>query len=91
MNAPICCAIAQNAATEAMTRAETPEFGHGETADKPMAVPKVRSTNEIAAARNAPASTAPHSTKLEPTAAVGAVLAEIGAGPTCVMVFSPDE
>ena len=89
MNAPICWAIAQNTAIEATTFAEAPEFGQGETADRPMAAPKVRSTNEIAAARTAPASTAPHSTKLEPTTAVGVALAPIGAGPTCVMAFLP--
>jgi hypothetical protein len=87
MKAPICWAIAQKTATEAITFAETPEFGQGEVADRPMAAPKVRRTKEIAAARTAPASTAPHSTKLAPEAEM--VLELAGAGPTCVMAFSP--
>src|SRR4029079_9522322 len=87
MNAPICCAIAQKTATDAITFADAPEFGHGEVAERPMAAPKVRRTKEIAAARAAPASTAPHSTKLEPGVTV--VLAPNGAGPTCVMAFLP--
>jgi hypothetical protein len=85
MNAPICCAIAQNTATDAITFVEAPEFGHGDVADRPMAAPKVRRTKEIAAANTAPASTAPHSTKLVPGAAVE--LDPSGAGPTCVMTF----
>jgi hypothetical protein len=85
MNAPICCAIAQKTATEAITFAETPEFGQGEVADRPMAAPNVSKTNEIATASTAPASTAPHSTKLDPD--VEAVLELAGAGPTCVMAF----
>ena len=70
MNAPICCAIAQKTAMDAITLADAPEFGHGEVAERPMAAPKVRRTNESAAARKAPARTAPHSTKLEPGVAV---------------------
>ena len=85
MNAPICCAIAQKTATEAITFAEAPEFGHGEVAERPMAAPKVRRTKEIAAARTAPARTDPHSTKLAPGVAVA--LEPSGAGPTCVMTF----
>jgi hypothetical protein len=85
MKAPICEAMAQNTAKEAMTFAEAPEFGHGDVAERPMAAPKVRSTKVIAAARTAPARTAPHSTKLAP--GVDAALELIGAGPTCVMVF----
>jgi|SRR6476620_7339338 hypothetical protein len=85
MKAPICCTIAQNTAKDAMTLAETPEFGHGETAERPMAAPNVRRTNEIAIARKAPASTAPHSTKLTP--AVGIVVVPTGPGPTVVMAL----
>src|SRR5436189_6300384 len=66
MKAPICCANTQKTATEAMTLAEAPAFGQGEVAERPMAVPKESRTNEMAAARKAPASTAPHSTKLWP-------------------------
>jgi hypothetical protein len=78
-------AIAQKTASDAITFAETPEFGHGEVADRPMAAPKARSTKVIAAARTAPASTAPHSTKLAPP--VDEALTLSGAGPTCVMAF----
>src|SRR6185295_11176758 len=85
MKAPICAAIAQKTAKEAMTLAETPEFGQGEVAERPMAAPKVRSTKVIAAARAAPARTAPHSTKLAP--GVDAALELAGAGPTRVMTF----
>src|SRR6478672_11578547 len=90
MNAPICCAIAQNTAMEAMTFADAPEFGQGDTADKPIAAPKVRSTKEMAAARKAPAITAPHSTKLAPTAAGGGV-APTGPGLTVSIAFLSDE
>jgi len=83
MNAPICCAIAQKTAIDAITFADTPEFGHGDVAERPIAAPKVSRTNEIAAASTAPASTAPHSTKLDP----GAETPLPGAGPTCVMAF----
>src|SRR5437762_3459391 len=86
MNAPICCAMAQKTASEAITFAETPALGQGEVAERPIAVPKVRSTNEIAAARKAPAKTAPHSTKLAPceewTVGAGGL---VGPGPTLVM------
>jgi hypothetical protein len=64
--------------------AETPEFGQGEVADRPMAAPNVQ-TNEIATASTAPARTAPHSTKLDLAAEAALELA--GAGPTCVMAF----
>ena len=72
MMEPICCAMAQKTASEAMTLADSPEFGHGDVAERPMAAPKVSSTKDIAAARTAPAKTAPHSTKLKP--AVGVVM-----------------
>jgi len=85
MNAPICCAIAQKTAMDAITFAEEPELGQGEVAERPMAVPKVSRTNDIAAAKKAPARTAPHSTKLAPAVAVP--LEPSGAGPTCVMTF----
>jgi hypothetical protein len=90
MKAPICCAITQKTATDAITFVEATEFGQGEVAESPIAVPKVRSTKEIAAARKAPASTAPHSTKLAPCEewAVGAG-GIIGPGPTVVMTISP--
>jgi hypothetical protein len=88
MKEPICSTIAQKIATDAITLADAPEFGHGDTADKPMAAPKVRSTNEMAAARNAPAITAPHSTKL--ATAAGGVLEPAGAGPTVVMALLSD-
>jgi hypothetical protein len=68
-----------------MTLAETPEFGHGETAESPIAVPKASKTNEMAIARKAPASTAPHSTKLTPAA--GIVVVPTGPGPTVVMAL----
>jgi hypothetical protein len=68
---------------DAITFADAPEFGHGEVAERPMAAPKVRRTNESAAARKAPARTAPHSTKLDPGVAV--TLPPTGAGPTCVI------
>ena len=64
---PICCTIAQNTAREPITLADRPEFGHGDVADRPIAVPKVRRTKERAAASTAPAQTAPHSTKLAPS------------------------
>jgi hypothetical protein len=35
-------------ASEAKTFADRPELGQGEVAERPIAVPKVRSTNEIA-------------------------------------------
>src|SRR6476661_933861 len=82
MKAPICCIIAHSTASVAMSFAGAPAFGHGEVADNPIAVPKVRSTKEIAAARKAPASTAPHSTKLAPAAELAPAP---GAGPTCVI------
>jgi len=85
MKAPICCTIAQKIATDAITLAEAPEFGQGDTADRPMAAPKVRRTNEMAAARNAPASTAPHSTKL--AVAGGGGLEPIGPGLTVSMAL----
>src|SRR2546423_1752124 len=59
-----------------------PEFGHGEVADRPMAAPNVRKTNDRAAANTAPARTALHSTKLGLTVSV---LAAIGV-PTWVMM-----
>jgi hypothetical protein len=84
--------MTQKIATEAITFAEAPEFGQGEVAERPIAVPKVRSTKEIAAARKAPANTAPHSTKLAPwlewTVGAGAG-GMIGPGPTVVMIISP--
>jgi hypothetical protein len=89
MKAPICCAIAQKTAIDAMTFAEVPEFGQGEVAERPMAVPKASRTNDIAAAKTAPAKTEPHSTKLAPAVAVPVALEASGAGPTCVMAFSP--
>jgi hypothetical protein len=61
MKAPICCTSVQNTATPAITFVDMPEFGHGEVADKPIAAPKVSSTNEIAAASSAPATMGPHS------------------------------
>src|SRR6476659_9135358 len=79
MNAPICCAKVQNTASDASVFAESPEPGHGETAERPIAEPKVRKTKESAAAVMAPAMTAPHSTNLNPAAAPAA-------GPTCTMV-----
>jgi hypothetical protein len=85
MNAPICCAIAQKTAIDASTFADIPEFGHGEVAERPIAVPKVSRTNEIAAASTAPASTGPHSTKLGLGLETAVELT--GAGPTCVMAF----
>jgi hypothetical protein len=82
--------MAKKIAREAMTFADAPEFGQGDVAERPIAVPKVRSTNEIAAASTAPATTAPHSTKLVP--AVEVTRAGLtGVGPTCVMPFSPHE
>src|SRR5215468_5963222 len=87
MNAPICCIMTHSTAKLAISFVEAPTLGHGEVADKPIAVPKVRSTNEIAAASNAPASTAPHSTKLTP--ATGAATPAAGADPTCVMTMPP--
>ena len=84
MKEPICCASTQNTASEAITFAERPEFGHGEVAERPMALPNVRNTNESAAARTAPASTALHSTKPVVGAATTAGDAA-GAVPTCVM------
>ena len=69
-----------------MTPADSPEFGHGDAADRPIAVPKVSSTKDSAAASTAPAKTAPHSTKLAPGVSV---LAAIGDDPACVMTFSP--
>jgi hypothetical protein len=69
---------------DAITFADRPEFGHGEVADKPIAAPKVSSTNESAAASTAPANTAPHSTKLSPAVSV---LDTTGA-PTCVMAVA---
>ena len=53
-----------------MTLADSPELGHGEVAERPIAVPKVSSTNDSAAASTAPAKTAPHSTKLAPAVSV---------------------
>src|SRR5688572_30620257 len=82
MKAPICCTRAQNTASVATTFADIPESGQGEVADSPIAVPKVKSTNEMAAARAAPANTAPHSTKL--AAPAGAA----GPGPTVVILIS---
>src|SRR3954463_12990227 len=79
---PICCAIAQNTASEAITLADSPEFGHGEGADSPIAAPKVSSTKEIAAASTAPASTAPHSTKLKPAVSVRDATGAL----TCTMI-----
>src|SRR5512145_1941052 len=86
MKAPICWAMVQKIASEAITRAERPELGHGDVAESPMAVPNVRRTKESAEARTAPARIAPHSRKLgtafEDTSP-GAMAAR--AGPTCVM------
>src|SRR4029453_4319794 len=81
MNAPICCARVQNTASEASVFAETPESGQGDTAERPIAEPKVRKTKESAAAVTAPAMTAPHSTNLNPAAAPAA-------GPPCTLVNS---
>src|SRR6185503_12795504 len=64
MNVPICWAMIQKIAREAITLAGSPELGQGDVADSPIAVPKVRSTNESAAASTAPANTGPHSMKL---------------------------
>jgi hypothetical protein len=86
MNAPICCINAHKIASEAKTFADRPELGQGEVAERPIAVPKVSSTNEIAAASTAPANTAPHSTKLVPGAADAE--AETGVGPTVAMTVS---
>ena len=66
-------------------RADTPEDGHGETTDNPIAAPKVRNTNDKAAAVRAPANTAPHSTKLVSAAAPGRAAAT-DADPTCTMM-----
>ena len=72
--------------SDAITLAERPEFGHGEVAERPIAAPNVRSTKESAAARTAPANTAPHSTKLVP--AVELALAEApGAEAAYVIAF----
>ena len=46
MNAPICCASVQKTASEPRVFAEIPEFGHGDTAERPIAEPKVRNTND---------------------------------------------
>src|SRR5262245_8110833 len=81
---PICCAIAQKTAIEAITFADRPEFGHGETADRPMAAPNVSRTNESAAASTAPANTAPHSTKLRPAVST----LDATGTPTCVMAVA---
>jgi hypothetical protein len=62
MTDPICWAIAQNTAIDAITFADNPEPGHGEVAERPIAVPKVSRTKDNAAAKTAPAKTAPHST-----------------------------
>src|SRR5947209_11749678 len=85
MMEPICCAIAQNTASEAISLADSPEFGHGDVADNPMAVPKASSTKEIAAASTAPASTAPHSMKLKPSVSVGVAAGVL----TCTMIPTP--
>ena len=82
MMEPICCAIAQNTASEAITLADSPEFGHGDVADKPIAAPKVRRTKEMAAASTAPANTAPHSTKLKPAVSVRAATGAL----VCTMI-----
>src|SRR5256885_1652445 len=73
------------AALRAGAVGEAPELGQGEVAERPMAAPKVSRTNDIPAAKKAPARTAPHSTKLAPAVAVP--LEPSGAGPTCVMTF----
>jgi hypothetical protein len=41
---------------------DAPAFAHGETAEKPIPVPKARSASDKAAATNAPAITAPQDT-----------------------------
>jgi hypothetical protein len=69
----------QNTANIATNFADRPEFGHGEVVVRPIAVPKVKSTKEIADASTAPARIGPHSTK--PVFAVEATLGPVVAGP----------
>jgi hypothetical protein len=89
MKAPICWAKIQKTAIDASTFADTPELGQGEVLERPMAVPNDSKTKEMAAARKAPAITAPHSTKLCPCdewlEPGGGVV--MGVGPTVVMVI----
>jgi hypothetical protein len=76
----------QKIAREAITRAGRPEPGQGDVAESPIAVPKLRRTNESAEARTAPAIIGPHSRKLGTAfegISPGAVAAR--AGPTCVI------
>jgi hypothetical protein len=49
-------------AVQPIADAEAPAFAHGDTAEKPIPVPKARSASDRAAATNAPAMTAPHET-----------------------------
>src|SRR5262249_62106418 len=53
MTAPICCAMVQKTASEATSRVGKPEFGHGEVAERPIAAPKVSSTNDRRATADA--------------------------------------
>src|SRR5262249_4453825 len=88
MSDPICCAIVQNTAREAMTLAGNPECGHGEVAERPIAVPKLRSVKESAAASTAPARTASHSMKPRREPATGSALAvgDAISSMTCLLV-----
>src|ERR1700689_3257284 len=52
----------QMTAAQPIVVADAPAFPHGETAEKPMPVPSARSASDIAAATNAPATTAPQDT-----------------------------
>src|ERR1019366_1242265 len=57
-----CMRTSQMIAVQPTVEADAPAFVHGETADKPIPVPKARSASDKAAATNAPAITAPQDT-----------------------------
>jgi hypothetical protein len=66
--------------------ADTPEDGHGETTDKPIAAPKVRRTNDSAAAVSAPARICAPFDEADAGDVCGTVTAVDVPGPTCAMI-----
>src|ERR1017187_6387036 len=74
-----CIRTSQAMAVRPILAAEAPAFVHGETAERPIPVPKASSASDKAAATKAPAITAAHETPDE----CASFLTDVSATPVC--------
>src|ERR1035437_11064923 len=74
-----CIRTSQAMAVRPILAAEAPAFAHGETAERPIPVPKASSASDKAAATKAPATTAPQDTPDE----CASFLTDVSATPIC--------